>query len=243
MRNLLAITIVVLATSFFGCAEPNSRCALVPVQNNAIEALAGKNAARVFEPQFGGILENPIAEARMKRIGSRLAGSAGVPENLLQYHLLDSEKLNAASLPVGRIYITKALYARLESDDLLAAVMAHELAHLVYRDCFKPRCKTLDESLQRELAADAFAARHLELNGFDRDAMLGVIRIIKPAQPQSWHIARSENLGYFQDERYSEVAGSDSELLAENAGGDTDSSAQADERRRNSQLDSLALYN
>ena len=237
----MAITIIVLATSFCACTEPNSRCGLVPLQNNAIEALAGKNAAKVFEPQFGGILENSIAQARMKRVGSRLAKSAGVSEDLFQYYLLDSEKLNAASLPVGRIYITKALYAELNSDDLLAAVMAHELAHLVYRDCFKPRCKSLDESLQRELAADAYAARQLELTGFDRNAMLGVLQIIKSAQPQSWHIARSENLGHFQDETDSEFTASNDELFAESENHNTARSTQSN--KRHPDLDSMTLYN
>lgn len=44
--------------------------------------------------------------------------------------ILDSKDLNAISTPGGHIFISKALYDLADSEDVLAAILAHEIAHI-----------------------------------------------------------------------------------------------------------------
>jgi predicted Zn-dependent protease len=47
--------------------------------------------------------------------------------------LLDSNEINAFSTPAGHIFITRKLAESAASEDMLAAVLAHELAHIVLK--------------------------------------------------------------------------------------------------------------
>jgi len=57
------------------------------------------------------------------------------PEVFNGYHvlILDSQDLNAFSSPGGHIFITKGLAELTDSEDMLAAVVAHELAHIMLK--------------------------------------------------------------------------------------------------------------
>jgi predicted Zn-dependent protease len=51
-----------------------------------------------------------------------------------EFHLLaDPETVNAFALPGGQIFITAALFTRLETEGQLAGVLAHEIGHVVER--------------------------------------------------------------------------------------------------------------
>jgi predicted Zn-dependent protease len=158
------------------------------------EALAGARAAVSLEDRYGGILRDRSAELRMQGVGRRLCESAPGLEGCYRYRLLNSDSVNAFSLPGGRIYITRGLYERLGSDALLAAVIAHEMAHLTYRDHFRPACDGDREVLLREKAADALAARYLEAAGFDPQVMVRVVLIIGDALPRGSSDTRAEAL-------------------------------------------------
>lgn len=47
--------------------------------------------------------------------------------------ILDSEEINAFATPGGHIFITRGMLRLATSEDMLAAVIAHELAHIVLR--------------------------------------------------------------------------------------------------------------
>jgi predicted Zn-dependent protease len=49
------------------------------------------------------------------------------------YLLNDSQTVNAFALPGGQIFITRALFDRLENEAQLAGVLAHEIGHVIHR--------------------------------------------------------------------------------------------------------------
>lgn len=55
----------------------------------------------------------------------------------LHYYVLRDATLNAMALPNGNIYINAGLFERLESEDQLALVLAHETAHVIQRHSYK----------------------------------------------------------------------------------------------------------
>jgi len=150
------------------------------------EALAGARAAWSLELRHGGLYRDEDAEQRMARIGECLCRHCACLAGRYQFRLLNSWRANAFSLPGGRVYITRGLYARLESDEQLAAVIAHEMGHLTARDHFKPRCADRGEAFEREACADARGVRYLEASGIRTEAMVEVVRLVGSVQPAGW---------------------------------------------------------
>ena len=126
----------------------------------------------------------------MQHIGLRLTHRTSKIRGDYQYRLLDTDKRNAVSLPGGRIYVTRGLYDCLESDAQVAAVLAHEMAHISSKDHFKPRCSCAVEVSEREKSADACGAEYLQSAGIDCRAMIEVLRLIADVQPKGWSDGR-----------------------------------------------------
>ena len=69
-------------------------------------------------------------------IGQTIALHTEKPTTFGGYHfaLLDSPEINAFACPGGIILITRGMLASVKSEDELAAVLAHEIGHIIHRD-------------------------------------------------------------------------------------------------------------
>ena len=130
----------------------------------------------------------------MRRIGRQLAHPASPQLANCQYRLLHADCRSALSLPGGYIYVTQGLYRQLSSDDLLAATLAHELAHLAAKDHFKRAPRGCDQALKKEQSADAKAAAMLDWAGFNSQALIDLLVIVGDVQPPGWAQARTDLL-------------------------------------------------
>lgn len=75
-------------------------------------------------------------QARVNRIGQRVARASLRPRLAYQFHIISDKELNAFATPGGHIYVTTALI-NLASDDELSSVLAHEVGHVVARHSLK----------------------------------------------------------------------------------------------------------
>ncbi len=190
---MLRVLAVVLLAATAGCQCPGliGPAPLVPASE--AEALAGRRAAASLEQRFGGLLQDAQAESRMLRLAGELMPPQQAGQERWQPRLLASDAINAFSLPGGRIYLTAGLYRRLGDDDeLLAAVLAHEMAHILARDSFKPCASSSQEALSREIEADLAAADRLERSGRGREALQRLLLSIADHQPPGWARTRAE---------------------------------------------------
>jgi len=66
-------------------------------------------------------------------LGRTLSFASDRPETFGGYHflILDSEEINAFAAPGGLIFISLGLLACADSEDTVAAILAHEIAHVV----------------------------------------------------------------------------------------------------------------
>ena len=166
-----------------GCAL----CRLGPcARSPEAEALAGARAACLLEARYGGTLADEAAQQRMATLGNALAEASRLPLVDSEFALLDTPSRNAFSLPPNRVYLTRGLYDRLQTDDQLAGVIAHEFAHLLVRDHFKPAACTCDEVLAREVAADRRGVDLLCAAGYESEALVEVVHIVADCQPAGW---------------------------------------------------------
>jgi predicted Zn-dependent protease len=100
------------------------------------EVAMGLQAAPEMAQQHGGLDPDESQQAYLDQVCDRVINNseAGETEWPFECHLLaDPELVNAFALPGGQMFITRALFDRLETEGQLAAVMAHEAGHVVGR--------------------------------------------------------------------------------------------------------------
>lgn len=105
-----------------------------------------------YEQKLSGIYEKVVEEVREKEspvasdtheqaelalqeLGLALSRHAGLPDDMaLQFHLLsDVDTPNAFATLGGHIFVTGGLIEQVSSENALAMVLAHEIAHIKYR--------------------------------------------------------------------------------------------------------------
>jgi len=89
---------------------------------------AAAEALRVY-----GSWDEPAQLARVAEIGYRVAQEAGYRDYPLSFYLIDLAEPNAFALPAGQVFVTRGLIALGLTDDELAALLGHEIAHVVNR--------------------------------------------------------------------------------------------------------------
>lgn len=75
--------------------------------------------------------------ARVERIGTRLASFSDRQELDYHFYVLADDEVNAFALPGGYIYIYEGLCEKIDSDDQIAFVLAHEIGHVAARHSVK----------------------------------------------------------------------------------------------------------
>jgi predicted Zn-dependent protease len=94
----------------------------------------GKRYAPEVETQMGGLVPSPVLQNYVDSVGQKVAGVSQRPDYDYHFAALDHESMNAFALPGGYIFITRGMLEKLESEAQLAAILAHETAHVVARD-------------------------------------------------------------------------------------------------------------
>lgn len=103
----------------------------VPVERvtAAINQAAARETAQIIAA-FGGVYSNRRVEDQLARIVSRLVAKSPVPSQPFQITILNSPAVNAFALPGGYLFITRGLLALANDASEIAAVLAHEMAHV-----------------------------------------------------------------------------------------------------------------
>ena len=86
---------------------------------------------------FGGEYSAPPTERYLNEILVRLAPSTQTPSQTYRVTILNSPIVNAFALPSGDIFVTRGLLALADDTSEIAAVMAHEIAHVTAQHAAK----------------------------------------------------------------------------------------------------------
>lgn len=137
VRVTALLSLLVLLLSSVGLAEEPPPSTAPPTEAAEVEltpqekreAERGKAAAEAIEKEFGVVEEAPQLP-RIVQIVEELRPLTRKPRQCYQVRVLDTKAINAFSLPGGYLYFTQGLAEAMESDDEIAAVLGHEMAHI-----------------------------------------------------------------------------------------------------------------
>jgi predicted Zn-dependent protease len=80
-----------------------------------------------------GRWDSPADQRRVAEIGYRVAQESGFRDYPITFGLIDMSEPNAFALPGGQVFVTRGMLTLGLSDDELAALLGHEIAHVVHR--------------------------------------------------------------------------------------------------------------
>ena len=123
----VAITIGLVACA----ADPGARRTR-RVMSEEDEIKLGAEAAQQVE-QYMGFSGSAELNAYVDRIGQRLAKQSSRSHLMYEFHVVDMAEPNAFALPGGHIYVSRGLLVIMNSEDELAAVLGHEVSHVLLR--------------------------------------------------------------------------------------------------------------
>lgn len=142
MKNILLIYILAMGVFLSGCANKEYNVATgredIIFVSTEKEIDIGRRIAEGIENNPDIILNpDPLMTKRVVDIGEKIAGVSDRKEVNYTFRVIDKDEVNAFSLPGGYIFIFKGLIEKVDTDDELAAVIAHEIAHVVARHSVK----------------------------------------------------------------------------------------------------------
>jgi Putative Zn-dependent protease len=111
----------------------NPAPAVVPQGTDPDDSVLGLREHPRIVAAYGGVYEDRPAEIMVARIVGRLLAAANQPNAKFQVTILDTSEVNAFALPGGYIYVTRGILALASDTSELAAVLAHEIAHVTLR--------------------------------------------------------------------------------------------------------------
>lgn len=135
MRALVASVLIFAAMAFAGCyTNPvTGRKALVLLSQGEEASLGAQSFQDIRAKEK--VSNDPAANARLQRIGQRIALAVGtdLPGAKWEFVVFESKELNAFALPGGKVGVYTGLMTLAENDSELAVVVGHEIGHVVAR--------------------------------------------------------------------------------------------------------------
>lgn len=146
------------------------------------EIQIGREAAAEVEKQYKLCDDKDILD-KVDKIGRTLAVVSEDPELPWTFKVIVSDEVNAFTLPGGFIYITTGLLSFVRTDDELAGVIAHEIAHAARHHFIKLAEK--QSKTQKELAPFLLAAL-LGAKGSDLENIYLGLQLVEIAKMHSY---------------------------------------------------------
>ncbi len=137
MRNLpLALLLGAMMT-----ATPLSTTSALDTRLPELGTSAGKVITPKAEKELGqafmrsvrrnqAVLEDPLVNAYIQDLGGMLLKNSDTPGRHFQFFVIDNPEINAFAGPGGYIGVNTGLILTTETESELAAVLAHEIAHV-----------------------------------------------------------------------------------------------------------------
>jgi predicted Zn-dependent protease len=96
---------------------------------------AQREHARILAT-YGGAYSDPTLDNLLAGLAKKIAASSDRPDLTYRVTVLNAPSINAFALPNGDLYVTRGVIALANDTSEVAAVLAHEMAHVAARHAF-----------------------------------------------------------------------------------------------------------
>lgn len=122
-----------------GCASVGKQNPLHIYSDRAEVDKGSETHARIVK--YSGLDPGEDLSGYVSAVGAKIASVSDRPALEWHFTVLDSATANAYATRGGYVYITRGMIATLRSENDLAAVLAHEIAHISTRDALRSETK------------------------------------------------------------------------------------------------------
>jgi predicted Zn-dependent protease len=171
-RTRLAITLPVIAILLLiSCATtgPGGKKSFILISTNQ-EVSIGQEMDRQLR-QTETILDDPLWQNYINELGQKIVAVSDRSQLPFHFAVIESDQINAFAAPGGFVYFYTGLIREMDQEAELAAVMAHEISHVVGRHSVKRLQSVLGLAIVMELALGEGSDRTKDLAG----AALGIM--------------------------------------------------------------------
>ena len=124
------LLLMVLAGLPLRAEEPTPARAFYNTFTDDEEMALGRQAAEQTEKQLP-ILVEPLLTAYVNHVGQKVAKESRRPQIEYSFKIVNTDEVNAFSLPGGYVYVDRGLLEFVNNESELAGVLAHEVGHVV----------------------------------------------------------------------------------------------------------------
>ena len=100
------------------------------------EAKLGEKLAKEVEKEFP-LSKDPVEVSRVEAVGYNLVRFSSRKDIRYRFKVIAKKDINAFSLPGGYVYMFKGMLNFVRTESELAAVLAHEVAHIEYKHALR----------------------------------------------------------------------------------------------------------
>ncbi|MGE3304454.1 MAG: M48 family metalloprotease [Rhizobiaceae bacterium] len=122
-------------------------------RNDRLAELARGQHPRILAT-YGGEYSDPKLERMVAKVVGNLTVGSDNPNQTYRITILNSPNVNAFALPGGYLYVTRGLLALANDSAELAAVIAHEMAHVTANHGLARQQKEAEEVLATRVVSD-----------------------------------------------------------------------------------------
>ena len=145
---LVAASLALAGCQLFGGSTPLRvdpvAVARQRLPNGLEEAIGARENPRVVA-EYGGVYADADLEAALADIVARIVAASDDPSRRYRVTVLNSPVANAFALPGGYLYVTRGLLALADDNSELAAVLSHEIAHVIAKHALE-RAKVVEQA-------------------------------------------------------------------------------------------------
>lgn len=219
MRSILLVYALGMGFFLTGCVNREYNVATgtqdIIFVSTEKEINIGQRIAESIEKNPDIVLDpDPLMTERVVAIGKRIASVSDRKEVSYTLRVIDHDEINAFALPGGYIFVFRGLVEKVDSDDELASVIAHEIAHVVARHSIKRLQGSFGYNIlqilmlasgtqdarrinaafgqlimsytrEDEALADKIAIRYLREAGFDPMAIISFLKKLQQANKEA----------------------------------------------------------
>ncbi|MBI3011352.1 MAG: M48 family metalloprotease [Candidatus Omnitrophica bacterium] len=211
---------VILSFFLGGCVRSNFNLATkeeeYTITSTEKEVELGRKLARHVEQELPVAADESLQQ-KVRSIGERIVAACDRQELVYSFVVVQDKEVNAFSLPGGYVYVDDGLIKKTSSDDELAGVIAHEVAHIAARHAVKRyesslglqiaqlatlaarqgdalrgvgialRAAQLSYARQDELEADRLGVKYMKAAGFNPLAILTFLQKLQELDREKIH--------------------------------------------------------